>query len=358
MTFQPENSSPDGYFSYSSGSTQVYPLPTQQSNSTAATLLGDQVIYQIGNFFRQILNNNLNPRFSQDMLQVGISHANLPTYHDGYAVAQVVDYALYPHILNTTDYQFPLLSVVQTGMAANQHTIVKNGIRRDFQVSWIMPPMTGTQSLIFQPYLSMGAKAWLDFGGIGYDPKVSTQSIWLTSGIVQGALGDIRMLPFQGTQAKGSDWQQVAFPALTLNLSVWEDNQLGVTQLEAPLPTFTEAYIQVNMADGYNINNPFENVADGYAIPNLSISSLSVVSGSLQGETLVFISGQGFLVDNIYTVSFNGAVGKTATVRNVQMLQVITNPSVGGLAGTGNVVITDQFGQTYQIHNGWTYTSP
>lgn len=358
MTFQPANSSPDGYFSYSAGS-QVYPLPDVVSNPTPTTLLGDQLLYQIGTFFQQILNSNLLPRFAEDMLAIGVSATNVPTYQDGYAAAQVVDYPLYPHILSTNAYKFPLISVVQTGLATNQHTIVKVGMRRDIKVSWILPPMTGSQSLIFQPYLAIAAKAWADYAGIGYDPKVNTQSIWLTAGVVDAILGEFSFAPFQGQQpASNSGWQQVAFPAMTFSLSVWEDNQLGLPQ--NALPDFVGGYIQVNLADGYNVNNPLDNIADGYAYPNLSLTSLSTSTGSVQGETLVFISGQGFVPQNTYTITFNGAVANAiaTSVRNTQMLQTITNPAINATPGVGNVVVTDQFGHTAILINAWEYTTP
>ena len=105
-------------------------VSAQTTNSTPSLLIGDTTLYTIGNFFRQLLNSNLLPRFGEDMFNAGVKTAAIPSYIDGYAVAQVVTYPLYPHILLTTTFKFPLLSVSQTSMQSVMFTTVKTAIKQ------------------------------------------------------------------------------------------------------------------------------------------------------------------------------------------------------------------------------------
>jgi hypothetical protein len=350
----PNGSSPDGYWSFNNGET--YPLPDYSADSTPSLILGDQTLYTVANFFRNITNSNLQPRFSEDMSNAGIKNANIPTYVDNTAVAQVVTYPLYPNILTTSQFKFPLMSVSQTGMQSVMFTSVKTSVKRDFAVTWVLPPMTAPQLNVLQAHLSIAAKSWMAYGSIGYDPKLSTTSAWNQAGIAFGELGKVSMMPFKGNKPVENGWQEVMFPAITLNLSLWEVNQLGLP-INYPI-ILGDIGIQLNVADGYNINNPLNNFIDGYVYPNLTLTSISPNSGSIQGDTLCFITGQGFNAANTYTVSVNGAVGKSVLVRSPVMLQFITNQSINAATGTGNLVVSDNLGNTATLTNGWTYTSP
>ncbi len=341
-------SSPGAIWTFNSDG-EFYPLPSYTSNPTPSLELGDVTLYTISSFFQQILNSNLLPRFANDMLNCGIKNEKLPSYHDGYAVGKVYPYALYPDILKTTEIQFPALCVYQTNATPVQFTTVKIGMKRDFIISWIMPPMTAQQEFVFMTHQSIAAKAIIGFGSVGYDPKVSTVSAWQSIGLAGGEFGKISLLPFQGMNHDGN---KAKFPAISVPFSVWEINQLGLPQNTNG--NFESVYLEVDLGDGYNINNPLPNIADGYIIPNLSITSFTPTSGSVQGDTQVFITGNGFNPTGQYTVSFNGAIAKTPFVRSNQLMQVITNPSIGGATGSGNILIQDNLGNSYEI-SGWSY---
>jgi hypothetical protein len=346
-------------FSYNNGD-GYFPLPPLSANPAPTILIGDKTLYTLATFCEQILNNNLNPRFAQDMFGCGVKTAGLPSYLDGYVVAQSVFYKLHPQILTTTGFNFPLLSISEMGM---KPVTVANGnpaLYRTFNISWIMPPLTAGQSQVMATYWSYAAKTLIDYITLGYDPKVNPNgpSCWITSGIAGGEWGNILFTHSLGSHRVDKNrTEDLPFPTMSATWSCWEINQLGVPQNYASTP-LTSIYFQGAWGnDGYNATNPLQNIADGYAYPNLTISSIYPESGSaVNGDTLVYVSGTGFLETNTYTITFNGAVGRNVVVQNDSLLTVITNPSVGYAVGTGNVVISDQNDNTYTATNVWTYT--
>ena len=354
MTFTSIGSSPDGYFSFNDNAIS-YPLPDVSVDDIPSLILGDTTLYAISNFFTELLNSNLLPRFAEDMFNIGVKNAVNPNYYDGVAVKQTVFYPLYPNILTTNSFKFPLLSVSQTGMEAIQFTTVKTSIKRDFAATWVLPPMDAAQLAVLQPHLSIAAKAWIGYGATGYDPKFSTVSAWKTAGVAFGEMGKVSFKPFQGMAPNASSWKEVIFPAMTMTLSFWENNQLGLPQPNTQ--DFTQASIQLNVADGYNLTNPIYNLIDGYVNPILTLTSFSPSSGSIQGDTLVYLTGTGFISNRTYTVSFNGSVSTNTFVRSPVMLQVITNPAINAQVGVGDIIVTDNFSNTFTI-NGWSYASP
>src|SRR5271165_3073065 len=106
-------SEPGSFYSFNGDNADGYmPLPSVIINNTPTLILGDATLYNLASFIEKIFNNNLNPRFSQDMFNAGVKNRGLPSYRDGYAIAEVVYYKLHPQILTTTGFLFPLLSIV------------------------------------------------------------------------------------------------------------------------------------------------------------------------------------------------------------------------------------------------------
>jgi hypothetical protein len=352
MTYSFLSSNPDAYWSFTNNT--VYPLPDTSVNATPTALLGDLTLYTLANFARQLLNSNLLPRFASDMLNVGISNANLPTYQDGYAVSEVVFYPLYPNILSTTNFKFPLLSISQKGMTPFEFSTVYNALQRDFTITWIMPPMLSTQLNALAPWLSTIAQVFTGYLPLGYDPKLNqTNSCWLNIGIGWGQTGKVNLAPFKGQQVVNGNFQDAVFPAFSIDYSLVELEQLGLPQ-NFPY-SFTGLDITQYTADGYNPNNPFL-FTDAYAPVGLGITSLTPNSGSARnGNTLVILDGYTFISSNTYTVSLNGSTCKAVTVTNPNVLMCVSNPSINYATGTGNVVVTDQFGNSTTFVNGWTY---
>jgi hypothetical protein len=208
------------------------------------------------------------------------------------------------------------------------------------------------------PWWSIATKTFINYMKLGYDPKVNPNgpSVWITSGISGGEFGNIVFTQSLGTHKKKEDKvEDMAFPTLTATWSCWEENQWGLPQNYPN--SLTSISFSGSLNDGYNINNPLPNTADGYINPNLSITSISPTSGSaVNGDTLVYISGTAFLPYNTYTVSFNGAIAKSPRVVNQNLISVITNQSINSNTGLGNVIISDNNGNSFTLINGWTYT--
>lgn len=327
----------------------VFPLPSIGSNPTPIIQLADPVEYQICSFFSQLLNTNLLPRFSDEAAACGLTHANLQNWIDGYAVAQTVAFPLYPAILKSTDFKFPLMAVHPVGSDPIQVTLTDSAIQRTLVISWVFPPLSPVQMNKMYHFLGDAEKVWMLYGQQGYDPKVNSNSIWQTAGLSFGALLEIDYEPYLGLNQKDEDNY---FPSIQFTIQVVEKNIRPVPQ---NFTTFNNLNLQLNVVDGYNIASPIVNFIDGYITPDISITSCTPNTGSVNGGTLVYVHGNGFSADKIKRadqLTFNGSPAKQITVLTPTLMLALTNPNV---AGTGNVVFTDLQGNTYQLTNGFTF---
>ncbi len=347
----------DSIWSFNGGTSALYPLPSVGVNPEEVLQLGDPTLYYMCVFFTQILQQNLLPRFSEEMLSAKMSTANLANWIDGYACAQTVFHPLYPDNLTTNNYKFPLLAIHPVGEKFIHLTMTNLATQRNFLVSWVMPPMSPKQLNKLEPFMTMAAKALMVYGNQGYDPKVNPNgpSVWQTAGLSFGFIDGVSYEPYVGSvQIAGTDkYKMEYFPSLKMKISFVERNQ-------APVPQNFESFsgislLQENLVDGYNPANPIVNFIDGYVYPNVTVTSCSPASGSIQGNTLLIIQGTGFL-NNISKVTVCGAVAKQVSVQSPTLMMVVTNPGIS--VGTGDVVAYDEQGNPYTLHNGFTYTSP
>lgn len=339
----------DGYWSYNS---KVYPLPSLSSDSTPTIRLADPVLYNVATFFAQILTNNILPRFSDECQAVRLTHSVLDNFVDNVAVAQIIDFPLDPNALRITSYKFPLLSVYVEEEYFHQWTLTNQATRRDIVVAWILPPLAPEQMNRLYPFLGVATKAWNAFGPQGYDPKVSNgPSFWQTANLSFGAMLGVKYLPYMGLD---KEKKAAYFPSIQMRISMVERDQMPVPQNFSSFSGIS--LLREDLVDGYNPANPITNFVDGYIYPNITVTSCSPSSGSIQGNTLLTLQGTGFLPQKIAKVTVCGAAVKQVNVLSPSVMLVITNPGI--TTGTGDVVAYDEQGNTYTLTNGFTYTSP
>ena len=99
----------DQLFSFNS---RVLPAPSLTDDPTPVIQLVDPVLYTLANFFAQILESNLQPRFSNEAMHSGMSNNGLNNWIDGYTVAQITDFPLHDLTLKGNSFKFPHLNVV------------------------------------------------------------------------------------------------------------------------------------------------------------------------------------------------------------------------------------------------------
>lgn len=340
----------DGYYSFNS---KVQPLPSLTDDPTPIIQLADPVLFAAANFFRQILNTNLQPRFSDEARACGLTHANLDNFVDNLVVAQVIDYPLDPSALRITNYKFPLMSVYTEEEYFHQWTLTNQMVRRTIVVSWILPPLSVQQMNRMYEFLGNASKAMLAYGPQGYDPKVNPQgpSVWKTSNLSFGAMIGVKHLPYMGLD---KEKKTAYFPSIQMRMAIME-------RAQAPVPQNYESFsgislLREDLVDGYNPANPITDFIDGYIYPNITITSCLPNSGTIQGNSLLVIQGTGFLAEKIAEVKVCGAAVKSINVLSPTVIMVVTNPGIS--VGTGDVVAYDQQGNAYTLTNGFTYTSP
>lgn len=335
-----------------------YPIPSVSIDPTPVLQLADPVLFQLASFFTQILNSNLLPRFQEEANACGLKHANLDNWIDGYGVAQTVVFPFEdnPTLLKTTDFKFPLMSIYPIGEDLTQFTLTKLSTRREIGIAWILPPMTPGQYNRMYPFFSVAIKTLLTYGNQGYDPKVSTTNIWKTAGLSFGSITDAEYVPMEGlASTPGSkEMVQAVFPCIRMRVMFWERNQDPVPANFVPFTGIS--VLQENLVDGYNPANPIVNFIDGYVLPDITITSCTPSSGSIQGNTLLVIQGTGFdanKLPNASQLTVCGVAVKQLVVKSPTAIMAITNPGI--TTGSGNIVITDLAGNSYQLTNGFTY---
>lgn len=343
----------DGYFSFSS---QVLPAAGLSSDNTPVIKLVDPLLYNLATFFAQLLNTNLQPRFGDEANHTGLTHANMDNWVDGYAVAQITDFPLHNLTLKDTDFKFPMLNVICEEERPTDLTLTSRGVIRYFCVSWVLPPLTARQYNRLYQFFGEATKIWTGYGRQGYDPKVNSNSVWKACNATFGFLESTDYGSFYGFTKEG---KEADFPAIQFRLGFAERDQEPVAKNYS---TFENAYIELDLVDGYNPGNILANFVDGYSTPDITITSITPNSGSLSGNTLVVIQGTGFAPEKLLynsQVSIAGVDVKSFTVKSPTVVIAVTNPGTGfpgGSSYTGNVVFTDLLSNTYKLTNGFTYT--
>jgi hypothetical protein len=350
----------DGYYSFDAGT--IFPVESNVVDPSPILQLSDPVLYQICVFFTQLLNTNLQPRFSQEALACGVTHANVDNWVDGVAVAQTIDFPIRENLAAATDFKFPLLSIFTEQEEYHQMTLTNVSTKRDFVLHWVFPPLISKQYNHLYHFLQLASKTILGYGQQGFDPKVNPQgpSAWQTAGLSFGTFQGAKYTHLDGIVAKkGIAGTHGKFPALEMRFSFWERCQLPVPQ---NFETFTDVYLQENLVDGYNPANPIDNFIDGYIAPDITMTSVVPSSGTIQGGTLLFIYGTGFLANKLQDASqltICGSPAQTVQMRQPNVMMAITNPGVAGTAGqVGDIIFTDLQGNQYTLPNSYSFTSP
>lgn len=347
----------DGYYSFNQSSAVILPLPGS-TNPFGILPAGDPTTNALATFFAQLVESNCQPMFTNAARAVGLQHQNYWT--DGKAVAETVAFELDETILTTSNFKFPLLYVHQTEEMYDQWTLTNLMVHRFYEVSWIFPPLTTTQSSVLTYFQQMASKAWLGFGQQGYDPKVSPNgpSIWKTAGVSMGSFENAIFDKYPGLIGRQGNETAAYFPFVRMTLSLAERYQAPVPQPNGT--PFTGVSITANLIDGYAPGNPLH-FADGYAEPGITLTTSSPATGYITGGTIVTITGSGFY-NNLITqpsnqLSICGVPVQNAMTISPSQLMLVTSPllNTNNQNLTGNIVLIDQLGISHMLVNGFTY---
>jgi hypothetical protein len=323
--------------------TIVFPAPT---NSTLATL--DPVTQTILRYYENILQINLGNAFNADATTCGLTGSVNNNIVTGSVVAQAVGFPV-DSLLQTTKLKFPLLSVYRLTRKFEQHSSLKLMIHSNYVVNFVLPPLAVEQYNLMYKYLSAVSDVLVQRTWQGSDANYNNgELVWKTANFAYAMLDGDEYGSFLGNDGK------TEFPSIRFMLTVMEESQFVLSNYEE----MTGVDVEVDNVDGYNLSLPYKNIADGYINPNLDLVSLDLSSGSVNGGTIVVLTGTAF--SNIQTsftstqnLMFNGAPAAKLVVKSDSIVLAVTGP--GPTTGTGDVVLTDSLGNTTTLINGWTY---
>jgi hypothetical protein len=325
--------------------TTVFPLTAGATLATA-----DTPTNTILRYYSNIIQANLGAAFAADAAQCNFLHASLNYIVDGSMVAQAVSFPV-SSTLKITDYKFPLLSVYRTKRDFVQHSSLKVMIESQYDVCFILPPLTTRQFNFLYKYLELVSDVLVTRTWQGFDPLYNSgEQVWKSANIAYAEMHNDQYGSFLG--ADGS----TEFPSIKLNIKMMEETQNVLSDFNS----LNKVSIEVDLYDGYNLSNPVKNITDGYVNPNLGISSLSVSSGSIAGGTLVTILGAGFQNINSsltpsFAATFNNVPVNSLIVKDTNTMLVKTGAA--SQTGIGNVILTDILGNSINLVDGWTYHS-
>ncbi|SRR5260221_4727957 len=323
----------------------VYPPATGTGNTTLLDL--DPVNQKILSFYRGILQANLGARWNEASIAAGIRTTNLPNTIDGYIVGDAICYPP-PSTLKQTDYKFPLLSSYRNKETYRQMSTNHILTESDFQITWTLPPLnTPNQLNLLYPFLSAVSKTILFYTFNGSDPKYNNgELVWQEAGFAFALMDKAEVGSFLGQDGK------TIFPSVQIGLKIFEKNQFVPENYEP----FTGFDVYISEVDGYNINNPLDFIQFS-TNPNLAVNSFSPTSGSINGNTLVVIHGQGFEAANISQQSqikiANNSVS-SFLVKSDTTIIAITGYTTA--TTSGNIVITDNLGNIATSPHSFSYT--
>jgi hypothetical protein len=239
----------DGYFTV--GGVQ-FPLTASLSN----TLLfdADPVLYRMVEYYQGIMNLHIEPRWNAAVSVTGLSGL------DGYMPNEVLPYPPFRSGLSQQNaWRFPLLAVYPKGESSYKfETVTWFTVMREFELLFVLPPLTSDQYEQLFPFLGAVEKTIVDRTLQGFDTNFNNgELVWQESGLekislVSSFINDIVFESALNTR----------FPTLTMQLMVQERRMPDVRNYE----TFTGVDLVV---DGYG-------PIDGYG-PPLGGTSIAIV---------------------------------------------------------------------------------
>lgn len=163
----------NGYFKIS---TIQFPLTSSTSNTVLRDL--DPALWHILRFYAGILQLHLQPRWNGILSSLGMEE------YDDKVIHQVIPYDPLP-FSTESQYKFPLLAIYRKSEQYNWKSIVHYQIKAEFDLLYILPPVSSpTQLKVIQPFLSGAAKVFLDRTVHGCDFNLqSQQTYWQDAGI-------------------------------------------------------------------------------------------------------------------------------------------------------------------------------
>jgi hypothetical protein len=322
----------------------IFPPSTTPISSELQEL--DFITYKLLDYYTTILNNNFGARWNTVMQALGLTHSKLEIFKDGYIVAQSIAFPVTSDTLKQNNFQFPLLSLWREEEKWLQLTTDYIFTESDYVLTLTFPPLSAQQYNRIYPFLAAINKKILLSTFNGSDPLYNNNEL------VMKEIG-LSFMKSNGSKygsmlSADKSGNPVYFPSLQVKLSAYERNKY--------IPNgelLTGFDVQGDFVDGYTAD-VISNFVDGYVDTSVgTISSLSPSSGSINGNTLVIMSGFSFDDFEIFSITLNGVPVVKYTVKNPNLIMLITPPTLN--TGTGDVVITDTQGRQITLVGGWSY---
>lgn len=323
--------------------TAVYP-PASVIEPIVSQL--DPVIFTLGNYITAIIQNYLGPSFSQEWARVMNPNSSLNPSQG--PVGDIVFNPLNAQLLETTDYQFPLLSLYREKEQYDQKVLFYIDTVSSFVLHYVLPPMNQEQLNVFQPFLPYLSKTFLKFFWQGADPLYqSYQNQFEEAGISQYWL---RGAQYPQIVAQNAEGRTQFYPNIQIRFDIMEQERIPVPQNYLPI---TQVYIQSNVInDGYGPQDGYNNIADGYVNAFVNIVSFNPTSGP--PNTWITMKGYGFLQVAPNSIQIAGIPVVSQVIRSDNVITILSGPSLQNISGP--ITVQDNLGNTYTSSSNFTYT--
>ena len=295
-----------GQFSY--GGTP-FPLTAATTNSLLQDL--DPPNYYILDYYQTVIATHLGARFLAELARTP-AITSIPA-----VLAQYVPLDPTPWLLEQ-QFQFPLLAVYRGKTSFEDRTITWPHVTTEFQVQYILPPITGGQAERLIPILNGVAKVLDNRTEAMMDPAYqSGLRVWAAAGIES-----IRVI--DGAYARYESAGNLSFPCVNLKLLVKERVAASVA---GAFQVFGGLDVQVDQVSG---NQPvlldFADVKVDYVDP----TTIPTLAALYRADAGVSFAADSFHVSAIADQSGNGITAAPGTASNQPTLikaAIVTNPA-------------------------------
>jgi hypothetical protein len=316
----------------------------------------DPVSYVLASYIENLITNYLTLAFQTEWNNVGNTSSDFIV--NGSGLGDIVINPLNIQLLQTTNYQYPIVALYREKEAYHQQSLMKVGTMSDFVLHYILPPLTQPQQNRLYPFLSYFSKIFLKFFFQGGDPLYQNyfpqlQECGLASVKLTGAT-------YPSSAATNAAGQSIFFPNVMIRFQALEIEYA----VPANYQTLTSIYIQENnINDGYAPTDGYNNLADGYVQAQITLTSISSASQPHgQPGTWIVVKGTGFWQLQTYqdpqssgspNVSLAGVPAAAIIIKSTTLMLVL--PGVSLQAISGPLVVIDILGNTYQSSFNFTY---
>jgi hypothetical protein len=323
-----------------------FPLTSDTTNSLLRD--ADPAIYYALEFFAQVITTHLGDRLVAEATAVGATQITS-------AVAETLP--IDPEQFLTEEHiRFPLLTLHRESTSYKFIT-KRRRANHKLKLAYILPPLRAAEAERLLPILH-AVGSLIDQKAVqGRDPAYTPTApvgtagefVWSNS---RAGLASVEVK--ESSTGAFSASTDLFFPAIVMTVEMSE--LADSNACDGEYVSFEGADVEVDQRQDFD-GTTLESVADFNTYQGPTITSVSPTSGSVDGNTLVTITGTRFKTGTRPSVLFDGAAADAVTVVSTTTITCRTPPHAAYPSFTADVLVIATDGQTVTLEDAFTFNN-